>query len=596
MNKLLIHNDNTSFNRDEFFTQKESFKFDVDYDKDVDFYIHDNLTKGDLFNKLSASDIVFVKVSLSQNYLEYLGIRLAYHIRLTKSLGEKVNKIPIVFICEESIQFLGRTYAEPSILITEGVYFIKESKSEFDAIINTPSVRGLKEMESFVNSILINPPANYLSHHSITNEWSAIRWSEVLGISADSELRKIKKNIDGLLYYKYLRYKYPISKNQKYSTFKIEGTGKVLYIDDENEKGWDVVMHELISKNNDITLETFKYDFKDKTQEKIVKECKKKVETFDPDLVVLDLRLSDSDFENSTNASDFTGYKVLEEIKKINEGIQIIMITASNKVWNHSELIAAGSDGYIIKESPELSVDHDYSHSALQNIADSVSVGLEMSFLKKLFEIISLIKSVITTDNTLWADFKLRLENNLDIASQLLKNTKLSKKNFNWAYLQLFHIIEDFSNYKSVIEYSYGQCIIHTMDGNKIIAALDTNNRRRKTAIKFIGGKYHLGEEPNYTRELDTNFRVSAILILLLGNKNSSVKEWTSLYTKRNQIAAHFNRTTIINEFDIENILFFINYFIDPKNQSSTNIDNGLEEPKIEHGDIDALRSRFNRR
>jgi hypothetical protein len=87
--KLLIHNNNTAFNQPKLFPLSEQFVFDVDFDKDVDLYIDENLTEGDLKGKIEKADIVFIKVSLSQNYLEYFGIRVAYHIRLTKSLREK---------------------------------------------------------------------------------------------------------------------------------------------------------------------------------------------------------------------------------------------------------------------------------------------------------------------------------------------------------------------------------------------------------------------------------------------------------------------------------------------------------------------------
>src|SRR5687768_13387723 len=115
MKKLLVHSNNTSFNKSEYFTVSEQFVFDIDLDKDTDFYINESLTTGELGKKIELVDIIFIKVALSKNYLEYLGIRLAYHIRLTKSLGAKSN-VPIVFIAEEEFQFLGVSCDIPSIL------------------------------------------------------------------------------------------------------------------------------------------------------------------------------------------------------------------------------------------------------------------------------------------------------------------------------------------------------------------------------------------------------------------------------------------------------------------------------------------------
>lgn len=48
-------------------------------------------------------------------------------------------------------------------------------------------------------------------------------------------------------------------------------------------------------------------------------------------------------------------------IKKINPGIQVIIFSATNKVWNLQALQEAGADGFIIKESPENSIDPNFT-------------------------------------------------------------------------------------------------------------------------------------------------------------------------------------------------------------------------------------------
>lgn len=50
--------------------------------------------------------------------------------------------------------------------------------------------------------------------------------------------------------------------------------------------------------------------------------------------------------------SEYSGAKILDEIKSDNFGTQVIMYTASNKSWNMRELIGKGADGFYIKESP----------------------------------------------------------------------------------------------------------------------------------------------------------------------------------------------------------------------------------------------------
>jgi CheY-like chemotaxis protein len=600
MKKLLIHSNNTSFSNAEIFSLSEQFVFDVDFDKDVDFYINDNLVDGSLKHKLENSDIVFIKISLSKNYLEYFGLRLAYHIRLTKILGEKA-KIPIVIIAEESIQFLGLTYQEPSILFTKGIYVIKESLADYKKTLNwikEGRIKPLDDFFSFVNSIIINPPANYLSHHSIANEWSILRWAKVLGISTTSaSLKDVKNNIESLLYYKYLQTKYPIEAEPDEAAFKINGKGSILYIDDEWDKGWNVVLGNYFNTfSPNIIFETLKYDFKDKTHEEILKECTKKIEIFNPDLVLLDLRLSDSDFINTQNSTQLTGYKVLKTIKLINPGIQVIIFTASNKVWNFNELLNAGCDDFILKESPELSIDNDYSRSTVNKMATAVSNALKMSFLKKVYLKMGQIEKELSVANSEEEfDFLFRLKNNLNVAFRLLTGTKVSAKYINYAYLQLFQIIEDFCNLSFVFKESTDSFVCVN---DKEVLIQKTLNDKCESAISFDNGKYRLLHKTininpkEKTRRLDTNFKVSAILIFRLGFENSSFLKWTDIYTNRNTKAAHFNIDDVLNEEAIFILLDFIKNFISPHKQKEINVEKGLRIKSIEES-IELLKRHY---
>ena len=597
MKKLLIHSNNTSFSNTELFQLSEQFVFDVDFDKDVDFYINDNLTEGNLKQKLENCDIVLIKVSLSKNYLEYLGLRLAYHIRLTKSLGHKAN-IPIVIIAEESFQYLGLTYPEPSILFTKGIYLIKESLDDYYRTLkwfNDRRIKPLDDFSSFVSSITINPPANYLSHHSIANEWSILRWAKVLGISTEREaLKDVRSNIESLLYYKYLQAKYPIEAEPDKAAFKINGKGRILYIDDEWNKGWnEVLSNYFATSSTEIEFETLKYDFKDKSHQDILKECDKKIQSFKPDVVLLDLRLSDSDFINSHSSTHLTGYKVLEAIKSINPGIQVIIFTASNKVWNFTELHKAGCDDFILKESPELSTDNEYSRNAIAKIASSVSSAFKMSFLKKVYlKMAEVERQIPVANNDEEADFIIRLKNNLNIAFKLLNETKVSAKYYNYAYLQLFQIIEDFSNLSYV--FSNGlDCFVYVKD--KAVCVNKTLIDKWETAISF-SNKYMINHKvlpiAEKRKRLDTNYIVSAILIFRLGYDNSSALSWTNIYTIRNTKAAHFNIDDALDEEAIFTLLDFIKNFISPQKQKDNNVGKGLLMKSFEES-VELLKSHF---
>lgn len=65
--------------------------------------------------------------------------------------------------------------------------------------------------------------------------------------------------------------------------------------------------------------------------------------------------------EKVLSPNEFSGMKILKAIKAANQGIQVIMFTASNKAWNMKALLDAGADGYYIKESPEFAFPNSYS-------------------------------------------------------------------------------------------------------------------------------------------------------------------------------------------------------------------------------------------
>ncbi|MDI9358267.1 MAG: response regulator [Phycisphaerales bacterium] len=459
MNKLLIHSNNTSFSSIERFALPNQFVFDVDADKDVDFYIDEKLNEegaDSLKSKLQKSDIVFIKASLSNNYLEYLGLRLAYHIRLTKSLGQKTNNIPIVFIAEESFQFLGLTCPEPTILFTSGVYLMKEQIDEYEKIERAFANGTIKALNddhnSFLNTISIKPPANYESHHSTANEWSILRWAKTLGISESSSIRKVKNNIESFLYYKFLQTKYPIQSETNTANFKIDGKGKILYIDDEWRKGWDIVLEKFVSLSHGVTLETLKYDFEHNSNEAILKECEAQIKTSNPDVVLLDLRLADSDFSNTVQPKDLTGIEVLKIIKKINPGTQVIIFTASNKVWNLLELQSSGAEGFILKESPEMILKNESSTEMLQSLSKQITKCISYGYLKEIWMLSDTIK-VKFHKNPLTKYFDKDMQRqtdgikyqNLLLAElnamfEILKTTNYSR--FNMAMIMLHKILE----------------------------------------------------------------------------------------------------------------------------------------------------------
>jgi hypothetical protein len=198
--------------------------------------------------------------------------------------------------------------------------------------------------------------------------------------------------------------------------------------------------------------------------------------------------------------------------------------------------------------------------------------------------------NVVTNDEE--ANFYARLKNNIKVAFKLLIDTKISAKYFNYAYLQLFQIIEDFSNLSYV--FSNGtDCFVYVND--KAICVNKTLTESWETAISFTN-KYIINHQTLSIKlkksRLDTNYIVSAILIFRLGYENSSALSWTNIYTIRNTKAAHFNMDDVLNEESIFILLDFIENFINPNKQKETNIGLGLTTKSFEES-VDLLKSRF---
>lgn len=445
MRNLLIYNDNISSTLVNDFKERLGvvYKFEIGAQE----LLNPNFTiDGKIDSILKEAiesekfDCIFLPYSLAiENYIEYIGLRIACHIRLTSEFGNK--QTPIVFFGFESESEINKISDLGAILFSKGIFTTqKMSVNSFQNQIKYIRENYTREDESkfqkqFLRHLIIVPSGNYATHHSIANEWSIYRWAKVLNVDGDN-IQRIEKTIGSHLYFKYLKAKYPIyevvaAQNQ----IKLE-SGSILYIDDEIEKGWDTIFRKICTnkKYNSIGA-----DFKNLTKNEIIQKSVQKIGTLNPDVVILDFRLHDDDFE-ITNPEEVTGYKILHEIKRINEGIQVIILSASNKIWNLLELQKAKADGFILKESPELSVDGNYSKKAIDNIYKSINEGfIRAGFLKKIWSDSNII---ITQLNFLGEDsFKQELKNQLSLFWNLVSKAQ-TKTDFAYAYVSLYMIIE----------------------------------------------------------------------------------------------------------------------------------------------------------
>lgn len=328
------------------------------------------------------------------------------------------------------------------IVRCSGIQYACDAKAAVSLALKIPHKIEKRRALEELRMVRVAPPAAFKSHHTITNEWCIMRWSKYLGLKCNS-LSAINS-----LYFRYLNTIYSPLQVNSFKKILIKSSGKILVIDDEINKGWDSFYNSLFSNYPDIDHKCIGEDFKGKSQDTIIAESIEIVKSFDPHVVLVDLRLheSDHDKKDAENAAQITGVRLISEIKgKINKGIQIIGVTASNKVWNYQK-VKNLVDGYIIKESPEFSAESDYTSISVKSLLDSISHALEHKYLKSVYSDIITIENKFGKLELMDDEMFRQIITNLRMSFHL-ESTAQSNEQYAFAYIELFQIIEIINKY-----------------------------------------------------------------------------------------------------------------------------------------------------
>lgn len=577
---------------------------DGNYDDDIDQRIDTFLST----YRNKNIETFTIPISISNNFMEFSGLIFAHHLRLTREL-EFCDAL-IVFYGTLELEELLRLTPLARILITRNILYvniIKYSFHDIKTIIQSYKPKSF-QLTQFLDQIQINPPSNYDTHHSIDNEFALMQWSRYIKCF-NSLPQHFKKEFDSKLYFKFLKAKYYLSEINDYTEFAISTikNTRILLIDDESQKGWETFYKSLF-KNSEIVFEDSGIEFKNVAKSELIVKIESRVKNFDPHIVLLDLRLHDSDFGEDIEPEDLTGLQVLKKIKELNRGIQVIITTASNKAWNFNIATQNGAYDFIIKdgfEKPEIAI---YKFNSVIEISSK-----RAGFLKLIDQKMSEIRALISSNNHF--NFKDDKENelyeikeekirkkmfsNLEIAFELLDlSYKIpgKQKYLSYSFLQLFLLIEDFANPDSsekqvpiLFKESDQVFISHSQ---KKICIIQNKESKRLTRLVF-DSKYKIVENiAEFKWKMDTNFYVSSILIYKYGNPNSSVKEWTSIYKVRNNVA---HEGYMPNVSEIKKLLDFMLYFFNNSNESEMNIDKGIVPITYEES-LQVLKEKFNNR
>jgi CheY-like chemotaxis protein len=137
---------------------------------------------------------------------------------------------------------------------------------------------------------------------------------------------------------------------------------RYLLIDDLANNGWKTILEKAVIKEDSSLDIAVNYN---QAIEKLQRVW---------NIIFLDMRLTELD-HNVQKIEDYSGFKVLKEIKKdfssINFCTPVILITASNKIWNVNAFQENGIDGYYIKEHPDNQFDKQSSKNNLENLQNN---------------------------------------------------------------------------------------------------------------------------------------------------------------------------------------------------------------------------------
>ena len=189
-------------------------------------------------------DNIFIPLCFGNSLSDYNGLRLAAHIRCTKTINQLSNIYIYGFVGYKDL------LEHPcfNILKTKNVFLIDYSKKAIqEADKNTISPLKEDELTKEIQKLALTAPKD---NHTIANEWAIYRWVTMIGTGVrDEGIDIINRNIQQNLYFKYLQTIYPVVRNEL-SAIKIEKgnekSPKILYIDDEAEKGWDGIFATLL--------------------------------------------------------------------------------------------------------------------------------------------------------------------------------------------------------------------------------------------------------------------------------------------------------------------------------------------------------------
>ena len=412
---------------------------------DVSNFIHTLPQDADCI-VIDADSLDFSNIELPLDLI--LQIRLMLHECKGSSLSN------IVLVTDFSFETYKDYGAKSMVLMTKNVSLVKSENAKY-AIENARPMTPAEYVLGFLRLIKIEPAEKVEGRHSIANEWGAKALLNVISSGVKTNIISLKASSS--LYFKYSNVaalnaedisQIIEGKMKRYLTKNliIPYDIKYLLIDDEASKGWSQVLTSLMPN---AVQEV--WDSPIDSYDEISKDVRHKIESGEYDLIFLDLRMAGVREDSILKPEEFSGMKILKAIKKINSGIQVIMLTATNKAWNVKALLDAGANGYYMKESPEYHFPLKYTEQNAESFVKTIEDCIRDSYLKDIVSKVSYLQTILPTDSELTYD----IINQLSIAqSQILKAK--TPDEYAFAYISLEQVFEITAAYLIRLESSQG--------------------------------------------------------------------------------------------------------------------------------------------
>ena len=253
----------------------------------------------------------------------------------------------------------------------------------------------------------------------------------------------------------------------------------------------------ILDDENNLFFRHLDVEFNEKSKEEIIEISLNKIIEEDIDLVILDFRLHKDDFQNNS-IEEVTGYQILKKIKEYNKGIQVVVFSATNKIWNLQALQEAGADGFILKESPESPINKTIK--TIQNYVLLIQDRLQYCFEKQLFSKCNSIKINLQVDliaeNIEYNKLINGLRKQLVIITSSIEKIDLKRKiTLDIVYLSCYNFLELFKEYylKEGNDYRY-YIGFEEIELNRFSISLNLNN------IENQGGfvRNNLNDQPSW--------------------------------------------------------------------------------------------------